>query len=147
MSLQIQPELIYFIQERRAGSHLIKIGRTGDCPYLRLEQLRREKRKVAPYSRFELLGVIEIPPSKNQLSSQAKLHLQNQFESLRDNGDWFRPGSEFVNYIREHSGLHICNSSCPDGSVIYEEIQARQDSAMKAFASAIGGTCGGDKTP
>jgi hypothetical protein len=137
MSLQIQPEIVYFVQERRAGSFLIKIAATGDCPYLRLDQLRRERRKIDPYSHFELLGVIEIPDSENQTCSQAKHQIQNQFKSLRDNGDWFRPGSELMKHIREHAGLHICNRLCPDGPATEEAMRQLDRQASEAAQSLL----------
>lgn len=37
--------LVYFVQERRGGSFLVKISAKGDCPYLRLDRFRRDKRK------------------------------------------------------------------------------------------------------
>jgi len=140
-SLVDSSDLVYFIRQRRTGSNLIKIGATGDCPYLRLDQLRRERRKVDPYDRFELLGVIGIS-DENLRRSQAKLQLQNQFKSLRDNGDWFRPGLELVQYIREHSGLHICNRLCPDGPAVEEAMEAMREldrKACEAFAKSMGG--------
>jgi hypothetical protein len=134
---EVSADFVYFVRQRRAGSNLIKIAATGDCPYLRLDQLRRERRKVDPYSHFELLGVIEIPNSENQTCSQAKHQLQNQFKSLRDNGDWFRPGSELIKHIREHAGLHICNRLCPDGPATEEAMRALQDRVSDAIDELI----------
>lgn len=129
--------LVYFVQERRAGSFLIKIAATGDCPYLRLGQLRREKRKDNPYSHFELLGVIDIPIGEDQTCSHAKHQVQSRFENLRDNGDWFRPGLELVEYIREHVRLHICDRLCHDGPSIEEEMRALDKRAYEALARSI----------
>jgi hypothetical protein len=98
--------------------------------------LRRERRKVDPSNHFELLGVIEIS-DENLLCSQAKLQLQNQFKSLRDHGDWFRPGSELMKHIREHSGVHICNRLCPDGPATEEAMRALDKRASDAINEVI----------
>jgi hypothetical protein len=123
--------LVYFVQERRSGSFLIKIGATADCPYIRLNQLRCEKKRAGDsYSRFELLGVVEV--QEGQTCSAAKHELQRQFETLRQAGDWFKPGAELMAYIQKHSCTHVCDRRCPDGTAIEEEMRA-QDAKMDAL--------------
>jgi hypothetical protein len=134
---EVSTDFVYFVQERRAGSFLIKIAATGDCPYLRLEQLRRERRKDDPYSRFELLGIIDLPHSDNQTCGQAKHQLQSRFENLRDRGDWFRPGLELVQYIREHARLHICGRLCPQGPAVEEAMRELDRKASEAMQSLL----------
>jgi hypothetical protein len=128
--------LVYFVQERRSGSFLIKIGATADCPYIRLNQLRCEKKRAGDsYSRFELLGVVEV--QEGQTCSAAKHELQRQFETLRDSGDWFRPGSELVKHIQERARVHMCDRQCPDGPSIEEEMRALNDKASAAINAVI----------
>jgi hypothetical protein len=127
---------VYFVRERRGGSNLIKIGETGDCPYLRLDQLRRAKRKSNPYSRYELLGVIAIPDEEVTTGHIDKADVQHRFESLRDESDWFHPGQKLVRYIQEHARPHFCYRLCPDGPSIEEEMRALDEKAAEAILRA-----------
>lgn len=120
-------DIVYFIQRGKGGSTLIKIGKTAGCPYDCLNRLRRS----LPNDRFELLGQILVP--HGELGSSERSKLQSKFESLRENGDWFRLGRELVDYIRDHTRPHICNRSCPDGTSIYEEWLAKQIAASGAI--------------
>jgi hypothetical protein len=128
---------VYFVQERGGGSKLIKIGVAGECPYTRLNQLRLQKRKSNPYSRYELLGSIDISSITNQTYTRTKLDLQKPFESLRDEGEWFRPGLQLVKFIQEHARPHFCSHSCPDGTSIDEEWRALQKEASGAAQQAL----------
>lgn len=103
---------VYFILKRCAGDALIKIGATGDCPYMRLDQLRRAQLKQAPYDRFELMGVLNRP-------SGNKAKIQEQFSSLREEGDWFRSGRKLLEYISEKPGGQIENRSRPNNVARY----------------------------
>lgn len=123
---------VYFVHDVRAG--LIKIGCTEDCPLTRLNQLRRLTRRNA----LELLGSIEIRSEGTYYYRTAKRELQSRFQTLRDHGDWFRPGLELVNFIRGNARPHFCSWSCPDGSSIYEERRAREERANAAFAKLVG---------
>jgi len=123
---------VYFILRRCAGNALIKIGATGDCPYLRLDQLRRVQRKHAPYDRFELLGVLDG-------LSVDKAEIQEQFSSFREDGDWFRPGYKLLKYIFENSKPHFCKRACPDGTIVYEERRQDEETASDYFAKALSG--------
>jgi len=119
-------DIVYFIQQGQGGSTRIKIGKTAGCPYDCLKRILRS----LPKDRFELLGQIPVPYGK--LGSTEKGKQQSQFESLRENGDWFRLGSELAYYIGHHARPHICNRSCPDGTPIYEEWFAEQIAASEA---------------
>jgi hypothetical protein len=123
---------VYFIQQGSGGgSVLIKVGVTASCPYDCLKRLRRKQ----PNSSFELLGQIPIP--YGELGSATKRGLQSRFESLRENGDFFRPGIELVTHIRQFARPHVCNRSCPDGTSIYEEWEADQRAASEAFQKSF----------
>jgi T5orf172 domain len=122
---------VYFVRERRAGSNLIKIGKTDDCPYLRLDQLRRAKRESDRHSSYELLGVIESPHENKSV-------VQSQFEGLRQEGDWFRPGLHLLRYIRQRTHPHFCNSSCPDGSAVEEVMRKLDADADEAVRGEFG---------
>jgi hypothetical protein len=125
-------DFVYFIQKGiGGGSAPIKIGVTGGCPY---DFLKRQRRKESNSS-FELLG--QVPVAFGELGSTTKRNLQSEYESLREDRDWFRPGIELLNYIQEHARPHICNRSCPDGTSIYEEWQADQAAASEAFRKAL----------
>lgn len=119
---------IYFVRERRGGSNLIKIGKTDDCPYLRLDQLRNAERQSAHHSRYELLGVLEAAPE--EINKQS---IQSQFEHLRENGDWFRPGTQLVDYIRENARPHFCSRYCPDGPAVEEQMRSQDAIAGEAI--------------
>jgi len=128
-------DYVYFVQERASsGSHrdLIKICATGDCPYIRLNQLRR----ALPKSRLELLGSISIPLTQDTYGQSVKHEIERQFECLRDKGDWFRVGIQLVSYIREHARPHICDTLCPNGTSIEEEIRALGEVSAAAIARA-----------
>ncbi len=126
---------VYFIQKISSGSRLIKIGATGDCPYLRLSQLRRSLPKKS-YIRLELLGALSIADEQVDYCQPAKHKLQKRFESLREKGDWFRPGILLVDYIREHARIHFCVQSCPGGTCIEEEMRALDIRAWEAIRFA-----------
>jgi len=87
-------------------------------------------------SSLELLGSIDIRPENHCKTAKRELH--SRFESLRDHGDWFRPGIDLVNFIRENARPHFCSWSCPDGSSIYEERRAKEEQAWTAFSKAAG---------
>ncbi len=125
---------VYFVQER--PSFLIKIGATADCPYLRLGQLRRKMQKTDRYSEYELLGVVDVPSDLDASCSKTKHAIQSHFEQLRDNGDWFRPGSQLLSYIQQHTRIHICDRTCPDGSSRYEDRRADEERASAAILGA-----------
>ena len=123
---------VYFIQQgSRGGSVLIKVCVTGVCPYYCLKRLRRKQ----PNSSFELLGQTPVP--YGELGSTTKRSLQSTFESLREDGDLFRPGIELISHIRESARPHVCNRSCPGGTFIYEEWEADQKAASEAFQKAF----------
>jgi len=128
---------VYFVRKRRRGSNLIKIGRTADCPYTRLDQLRSAELKKDKYSRYELLGVVFAPP-EHKLSSQIfKDHLHRQFGELRSEGDWFRPGKALLQYVVQFAQPHICDATCYDGPFAEEEMRSNDDRSSKAFMSAF----------
>ena len=122
-------------QEVLSGSHLIKIGTTRDCPYIRLSQLRNALPKKS-YIRSELLGIIAIPDSQGGGNQQGKRMLQKKFEDLHEEGDWFRPGIALVDHIRAHAQPHFCTHSCPRGSSMEEERCAFQEMISLAVAKA-----------
>jgi ferredoxin len=127
---------VYFVKER-GGSNLIKIGKTGECPYLRLDQLRRTKNKRNPHSCYELLGVCTTPFEEIEEGDTDKKGIQSKFEGLRAEGDWFRPGRELLEYIQKCARPHICERSCPSGTSNYEEWLAEQEAASKAMQKAF----------
>jgi len=121
---------VYFVLKRAGGCGLIKIGATAECPFLRLDQLRCAERKKNRYARFELIGWLDDPATK-------KTSVQKQFSTLREGGDWFRPGGELIEYVCQHSKPHICNQACPDGTLVYEEWRASQEAASAAMQKGI----------
>jgi hypothetical protein len=134
-SLRGSMSFVYFIQD--LDTNLVRIGCTGDCPYLRLAQLRNAQSK----KRFELLGVIAIKPEQNYYENTAKRELQVKFSGLRENGDWFRIGHDLANFIRESAQPHFCSRACPPGTSIYEERLKDQLEASKSFQKAVDGSC------
>jgi hypothetical protein len=129
---------VYFLHERGGSCGSIKIGETDACPYHRLTQLRSMKRKSEPYSHFELLGVIDVPD--DQQSHIVKRKIQNDFESLRDNGDWFHPGLQLVAFIKKNVRPYFCSTACPGGTSIWEEHLAIRKLVNKKAQAAFGST-------
>lgn len=127
---------VYFLHERGGKCGSIKIGETDACPYHRLTQLRTMKRKSEPYRHFELLGVIDV--KDDQQSHLVKRKIQNDFESLRENGDWFRPGFQLVAFIKRNVHPYFCSTACHDGTSIWEECLALEEAVNKKAQAAFG---------
>jgi hypothetical protein len=129
---------VFFLHERGGGCGPIRIGETDACPYHRLTQLRSIKRKSERYRHYELLGVIDVPD--DQQSHLVKRKIQNDFETLRTNGDWFQPGLQLVAFIKENARPYFCSTGCPDGTSIWEEHLAMQQAVNEKAQAAFGST-------
>ena len=126
-------DYVYFVQERQSGSYRIKIGATGICPYLRLSQLRNSM----PKKRLELVGSITVPEEQDSYCQTVEKKLHRQFEDLRGEGEWFRPGIRLLQYIQENARPHFCNRFCPDGPSSEEEMRARDNAASAGVGDLI----------
>lgn len=125
---------IYFVQLRTAG-YSIKICETGDCPYVRLNNLRSSMHN----RNIELLGAIAIRDAEYHSCQHTKDKIQSEFEGLRDGhkkGDWFLPGIQMVTFIQEHARPHFCDRSCSGGTTIEEDMRALDRAAGEAIAKA-----------
>lgn len=78
---------VYFIGDSSAGT--IKIGYSKNLAQ-RLSQLQ-----TATTNELQLLGSLVG-------GSRLERRLHEQFSSLRVRGEWFRPGPELIQYLREH---------------------------------------------
>lgn len=81
--------VVYFVQAGEGGP--IKIGTTTDLDH-RLQQLRTGS--PAPLT---LLGTISGDRQQERM-------MHSRFDSLRMEGEWFRPGEELMTFIRDHAG-------------------------------------------
>lgn len=83
--------MIYFIQVEPSGS--IKIGTTNVDAYLRMRALR-----AAITGELSLLGTISGSYREEKL-------LHEKFKDLRLWGEWFRPASELLGYIKDNATM------------------------------------------
>jgi len=79
--------MVYFLQEDSPDG-FIKIGHTEVSSRARMKSART-------YNARSLKTLATLPGDK---TTEAELH--KQFASLRERGEWFRPGSELLEFIR-----------------------------------------------
>jgi len=100
---------IYFLQARNGRSLIIKIGRTGQCPYKRLRELRKS------HPSFDQMEMLACIPTAQPVQAEREHH--KKFSALRSprnpkDRDWFRPGPDLCEYIQDWGQPHVCHPDC-----------------------------------
>lgn len=98
---------VYFLQARQSSSLTIKIGCTDQCPFRRLQEVRKKRPAL---DALELVAVIETrTPARDE-----RIY-QKRFAHLKCKGrgrDWFWSDDELTYFIHKNAGFHLCDPEC-----------------------------------